>query len=213
MFVVAIMAGRRAGKRRASRIIQAGFAIMLFGLILLIPLIPQADSGLGFSIPLLIIGAGLGLLVSQLNNYTLSPISEERVSEAAGVNSAGGSFGLSFGLAFTGAIMLATLALTFTNMAYSSTVLSPDQQAQVAQALEEDAQVMSDTQLQEQLSGQPEEIQEEILRINTDARYLALQVAMLIPLIVGLLGLISSFRMVRLPEPEPVSSTEGMVMG
>ena len=213
MFVVAIMAGRRAGKRRASRIIQAGFAIMLFGLILLIPLIPRADSGLGFSIPLLIIGAGLGLLVSQLNNYTLSPISEERVSEAAGVNSAGGSFGLSFGLAFTGAIMLATLALTFTNMAYSSTVLSPDQQAQVAQALEEDAQVMSDTQLQEQLSGQPEEIQEEILRINTDARYLALQVAMLLPLIVGLLGLISSFRMVRLPEPEPVSSTEGMVMG
>ena len=55
--------------------------------------------------------------MSQLNNYTLSPISEERVSEAAGVNSAGGSFGLSFGLAFAGAIMLATLSLAFTNMA------------------------------------------------------------------------------------------------
>ncbi len=66
----------------------------------------------------------MGLLVSQLNNYTLSPISEERVSEAAGVNSASGSFGLSFGLAFAGAIMLAALALTFTSMAQSSTVLN-----------------------------------------------------------------------------------------
>ena len=83
-----------------------------------------------------IAGAGLGLLVSQLNNYTLSPIEEERVSEAAGVNSAGGSFGLSFGLAFAGAIMLASLSLIFTNKADSSSVLTPAEQQQVAKGLE-----------------------------------------------------------------------------
>ena len=59
--------------------------------------------------------------MSQLNNYTLAPIAEERVSEAAGVNSAAGSFGLSFGLAFAGAIMLAALSFTFTHMADDST--------------------------------------------------------------------------------------------
>jgi hypothetical protein len=48
-------------------------------------------------VPLLIAGTGLGLLVSQLNNDTLAPLQQERVSEAAGVNSAAGSFGLSFG--------------------------------------------------------------------------------------------------------------------
>ena len=77
----------------------------------------------GWSIPLLITGSGLGLLVSQLNNYTLSPIEEERVSEAAGVNSAAGSFGLSFGLAMAGGIMLAVLAFSFTNMTEASTVI------------------------------------------------------------------------------------------
>ena len=71
----------------------------------------------------MIAGVGLGLLVSQLNNYTLAPIAEERVSEAAGVNSAAGSFGLSFGLAFAGAIMLATLSFSFTQLAHDSTVL------------------------------------------------------------------------------------------
>ena len=84
---------------------------------MLLPIVPRADSGWALVVPLLIAGCGLGLLVSQLNNYTLSPISEERVSEAAGVNSAAGSFGLSFGLAFAGAIMLATLSIAFTDMA------------------------------------------------------------------------------------------------
>lgn len=213
MFAVALLAGRRAGNRRPSTIIRAGFASLSLGLILLIPLIPRADSGLIFVLPLAITGAGLGLLVSQLNNYTLAPISEERVSEAAGVNSAGGSFGLSFGLAFAGAMMLATLAITFTNMAESSVLLSPDQQQQVAQALEEDAQIMSNTQLEAQLAGQPADVQAEIIRINTEARHVALQVALMIPLLAGLLGLFNSIRMVRLPEPEPANSGEGLVLG
>lgn len=213
MFAIALLAGRRAGNRRPSRLIQVGFGITLVGLFLLIPIIPRADSGLSFVIPLLAGGAGLGLLVSQLNNYTLSPITEERVSEAAGVNSASGSFGLSFGLAFAGAIMLAALSLSFVNMAQASTVLSADEQAQLAQALEEDAQVMSDTQLQAQLAGQPADVQEEIISINTDARHLALQVAILVPVIAALLGFLNSFRMVRMPEPEAKSSAEGMVLG
>ena len=77
---------------------------------ILVPLVPRATSGWYLVGPLIIVGIGLGLLVSQLNNYTLGPMSEERVSEAAGVNSAAGSFGLSFGLAVAGGIMLAALA-------------------------------------------------------------------------------------------------------
>jgi hypothetical protein len=213
MFAVALIAGRRAGKRRASSIIRLGFALLAAGVLVLLPLIPRADSGWGLVVPLILAGSGLGLLVSQLNNYTLAPISEERVSEAAGVNSAAGSFGLSFGLAFAGAIMLATLALTFTNMAESSAVLPPESQQQVASALEEDAQVMSNTQLQQQIADQPDEIENEILRINTDARPRALQVALLVPLVASLIGLFNGFRMMRLPEPKPSSAAEGMMLG
>jgi EmrB/QacA subfamily drug resistance transporter len=213
MFVVALGAGKRAGKRRPSSIIRAGFALVAIGVAALIPLVPRVDSGWYLVVPLLIAGSGLGLLVSQLNNYTLSPISEERVSEAAGVNSAGGSFGLSFGLAFAGAIMLATLSVAFTKMADASTVLSPAQQQQVAKTLEHDAQIMSNTALQAKLKGQPPATQQEILRINTDSRHLALQVALLIPLLAALLGLFNSFRMMRLPDPTPSSAVDGMVLG
>ena len=111
MFATAIVAGKRSGQRRPSSIIRAGFALLLIGMLALIPIVPRADAGWYLAIPLPSRGSGSGLLVSQLNNYTLAPIDEERVSEAAGVNSAAGSFGLSFGLAFAGAIMLAALSL------------------------------------------------------------------------------------------------------
>ena len=180
---------------------------------ILLPIVPRADSGWYLVIPLAIMGCGFGLLVSQLNNYTLAPISEERISEAAGVNSASGSFGLSFGLAFSGAIMLASLSFLFTNMAENSDVLSPAEQQQVAEALEDDAELMSNTQLDELLVGQPEATQAEIIRINTDARPRALQVALLVPLVAGLIGLFNAFRMRRLPDLEPSASVEGVAFG
>jgi EmrB/QacA subfamily drug resistance transporter len=213
MFALALLAGRSTAGHSASRVIRLGFALLLVGSGALIPIVPRADSGWDLLIPLMIAGSGLGLLVSQINNYTLSPISEERVSEAAGINSAGGSFGLSFGLAFTGAIMLATLSTTFTNMAEESDVLPPDDQQQVAEALEDDAQVMSNSRLEGLLGDQSPDVAEEIIRINTDARPRALQVALLVPILAGLVGLINAFRMTRLPDPTPSGSAEGLVLG
>jgi EmrB/QacA subfamily drug resistance transporter len=212
MFAVALLAGRRAGARRPASIIRLGFGLLLLGELALVPVIPRTTTGWYLVLPLLVAGCGLGLLVSQLNNYTLSPISEERVSEAAGVNSAAGSFGLSFGLAFAGAIMLATLSLLFTNLADDSVVLSPAEQDRVAEVLEDDAEIMSNTRLATLLEDQPADVQAEILRINDDARPRALQVALLVPILAAILGLLVSLRMLRLPDPAP-SGAEGMALG
>jgi MFS family permease len=213
MFVVALLAGRKAGDRSPSKIIRAGFFLLALGVAVLIPIVPRAHSGWAMAVPLLIAGCGLGLLVSQLNNYTLSPIEEERVSEAAGVNSAGGSFGLSFGLAFSGAIMLASLSLVFTHMANSSSVLSESEADKVSTQLEKNAEVLTNTHLDKLLVGQPEDVRKEIIHINTKSRPIALQIALAIPLLAALLGLLNGFRMTRLPDPEPSSAAEGMMMG
>jgi len=213
MFGVAVLAGKKAGTVPPSHLIRAGFALLIVGATALILVVPRVDSGWGLALPLVVVGVAFGLLVSQLNNFTLAPISEERISEAAGVNSAGGNFGLSFGLAFGGAIMLAMLSYTFTDMANDSTVLSPTEKSQVAEVLEDDAQVVSDEQLQELLVGQPAATQEEILHINEEARPKALQVALLVPLIAGILGLLISFRIVRLPVIKPSPAAEHLLGG
>jgi hypothetical protein len=128
------------------------------------------------------------------------------------VNSAAGSFGLSFGLALAGAVMLATLSFAFTARAQDSTVLPPADQQRVAAALEHNAQVMTNTELTRLLAGEPPLVREEIVRINTEARPIALQVALLVPLLAGLAGTANSLRMTRLPDP-PSLGAAGVALG
>ncbi|MDF2736100.1 MAG: putative multidrug resistance transporter, family protein, partial [Chloroflexota bacterium] len=61
--------------------------------------------------------------------------------------------------------------------------------------------------------GQPQAIEDEIIRINTEARPMALQVALLIPILASLLGLLVSFRMMRLPDPVSSGAAEGFALG
>lgn len=213
MFGTALVAGRRAGDRRPAAVIRTGFLLTSVGVVAMMPLVPRVDSGWYLALPLAVVGCGLGLLVSQLNNYTLAPVEEERVSEAAGVNSAAGSFGLSFGLAMAGGIMLAALSAGFSQLSESSEVIPVAEQQQIAAVLEEDAQVMSNTQLEQQLTGQPADVEAEVLAINTQARDRSLQVALLVPLLAGLLGLANSFRMLRLPDLRASVPLDGMDLG
>jgi hypothetical protein len=209
MFGAALLAARQSADRRAAAIIRTGFLVTSIGIGLMIPLVPRVDSGWWLVIPLVVTGAGLGLLVSQLNNYTLAPVAEERVSEAAGVNSASGSFGLSFGLAMAGGIMLAALSASFTHQTGNSDVIPAAQQEQIATVLEDDAEVMSQTQLDQQITDQPPAVEAEVLSINDSARNLSLQVALCVPLLAALLGLLNSLRMLRLPDVEPSGSLDG----
>ena len=174
---------------------------------------PSADSGWSSLGPLIITGAGLGLLVSQLNNYTLAPIDEERISEAAGVNSAAGSFGLSFGLAMAGGILLATLSLAFTNMVNDSAVIPSSQQQQISKTLENNAEVVSNTQLAKLVADEPPRCSGRDSEDQHRRDNLALQVALLIPILAGLLGLMNSFRMMRLPDIEPSAAVEAAALG
>jgi len=213
MFGAALVAGRKAGKRRPAAIIRTGFLLATLGVAVIIPLVPRAVSGWWFVLPLVVTGAGLGLLVSQLNNYTLAPVAEERVSEAAGVNSAAGSFGLSFGLAMGGGLMLAALSFSFTRMTDNSTVIPSAEKQHISTVLEDDAEVMSNTQLAQQISGQPPAVEEEIVSINNDARDRSLQIALLVPLIAGALGFANSLRMLRLPDIKPSAAAEQAGLG
>src|SRR3954468_15460007 len=136
MFAAALVAGKRAGGRRPAAIIRLGFLLSSVGMAAIIPLVPRVDSGWWLVVPLVVTGSGLGLLVSQLNNYTLAPVEDERISEAPGVNSAAGSFGLSFGLAMAGGILLATLSFSFLHLTEDSTVIPANEKQQIAAALE-----------------------------------------------------------------------------
>ena len=63
------------------------------------------------------------------------------------------------------------------------------------------------------LAHEPKATQDEIIAINTEAQHHALQFALLVPLVAGVLGLANSFRMRRLPDPQASGAGEGLVLG
>ncbi len=73
MFAAALVAGKRPGRRRPATRVLAGFLLLVVGMVALVVVVPRASSGWWLALPLVVAGAGLGLLVSQLNAYTLSP--------------------------------------------------------------------------------------------------------------------------------------------
>src|SRR6476620_7064590 len=59
MFAVALIAGRKAGKRRPAYIVLVGFICTMIGFGLIIPIMPHTESGWSLLVPLLIAGSGL----------------------------------------------------------------------------------------------------------------------------------------------------------
>jgi hypothetical protein len=57
MFGVALLAGKKAGQRRPAGIILWGFVLLTAGLVVLIPVVPRADSGWYLLVPLVIAGS------------------------------------------------------------------------------------------------------------------------------------------------------------
>ena len=212
MFVVAILAGRRA-KGRPANIILLGFILLVAGLGILVPLVPLADSGWWLTIPLIIAGAGLGLLVSQLNNYTLSP-DLERARERSG--------GRQLGRRLVRTVVRPRVRRRH-HARDARLHVQRDGRCQHRHPAGRQGADLRDARggraadvddaAERQLEGEPQDVADEVIAINEQARPIALQVALFIPILAGLIGIGNAFRMRRLPDPEPSGNAESVIGG
>lgn len=113
LFVFALAGARLAGRYSPRRIAAAGLLGMLSGEILLIAFTGPDLRSAGFAIALALVGAGNGLLVSQLGNVIMSSVPSERGSEAGGLQGTAMNLGASLGVALVGSILLASLVTNF----------------------------------------------------------------------------------------------------
>jgi hypothetical protein len=74
----------------------------------------------GFKVALVLIGAGGGLLASQLGNVIMSSVAPEKSSEGGGLQGTAQNLGSSLGTAIIGAVLLASLATGFTERVASN---------------------------------------------------------------------------------------------
>ena len=213
MFGVALLAGRKGGKRRPSDIVLVGFALSAIGIALIIPIVPRTRFRLVACHPLA--DHRLGTRAPRLPAEQLHALADRRGAGQRGSRDQLRG-GIVRALVRAGDGRRASCSpfsrFEFTNLVEDSAVIPPAQQQQIADVLEDDAEVMSNTQLEQLLADEPDDVQAEILRINNDARDRSLQVALLVPVLASLLGLANGFRMRRLPDPTP-ASLEGVALG
>jgi MFS family permease len=113
LFVCALGGASLAGRMSPKRIVEIGLIGMLIGEVLLIAFTGPDLRSLGFGVALALVGAGLGLLASQLGNINMSAVPPERGSEVGGLQGTAQNLGASLGTALIGSILIASLVGNF----------------------------------------------------------------------------------------------------
>jgi predicted MFS family arabinose efflux permease len=105
------LAAERLAKRRQQKtLIAAGFAGCVVGIALLLGLVKAASSSAwAFAPGLLLIGLGLGVMLTPAVNLVQSAFPEDKQGEISGLSRSVSNLGSSFGTAITGTILVSDL--------------------------------------------------------------------------------------------------------
>jgi MFS family permease len=107
------------------RVVRLGLLALLAGTVILLGAL---DTGSGPEIvllPMLLIGAGIGALASQLGSVTVSAVPDDQSPEVGGIQNTATNLGASLGTALAGALLIATLTTSFlTNIENSDAIPS-----------------------------------------------------------------------------------------
>ncbi len=189
----------QASPRRAVRI---GTFLMLAGTAVLIGgLNPGADAAVT-TIPLLLIGLGIGAMASQLGALAVSAVPESEAPEVGGLQNTVTNLGASLGTALVGSMLILALTASLSSGIKSNSAVPQSVKDQASVTMQGGVPFQSDAQLESALkaAGVSPSATEAIVHENSDARYAGLRVALTSVLFVGILGLFLSG---GLPESPP----------
>ncbi|MFB7418357.1 MFS transporter [Streptomyces sp. NPDC056121] len=188
------------------RVVRLGVLALLAGAVVLMAAL---DAGAGaeiVTIPLLLIGLGMGALASQLGSVTVSAVPETQSAEVGGVQNAVTNLGASLGTALAGSILIAALTSSFVTSIEQNPAVPADIKSQTSVKLQSGAPFLSDVQLKTALdaSGTSAEVSQAALDANREARLDGLRAALAV---LALTALIAMFFTSRIPTTQPGSAT------
>ncbi|MGI5410157.1 MFS transporter [Streptomyces chartreusis] len=115
------LSAERLAKRRPQRtLVVTGFAVTIAGVVVLIVLAGAYGGGWPFVPGLLLIGLGLGLMLTPSVNVVQSSFPESRQGEISGLSRSVSNLGSSFGTAIAGTILVSGL----TEGAYAAAMIT-----------------------------------------------------------------------------------------
>jgi MFS family permease len=164
------------------RVVRVGLVLLLGATILLIAVIDADATASVVTVPLLILGLGVGTLASQLGAITVSAVPDEKSPEVGGLQNTALNLGASLGTALVGSVLIAVL----TSLVLQGVLTRQD----VPDSVKSEAQVtfgagapfVSDSEVRAGLEarGVPQASIDQVLALNSEARLAALRSALVV---------------------------------
>ncbi len=188
-----LISGLRAAKMAARfsqrTLIRAGFVLTIGGILFLLLFTNATCNVLLFLPGLFLIGLGVGAMVTASVNVVQSAFPEKDQGEISGLSRCISNLGSSFGTAIAGAVLVSALVSGITTLTNESTVLDQQQKQQMSVAMEGDVSAVSNAQVEAALQGQPQDVVNEVVDINDEARNHALALSLAVMGLFAIIGL------------------------
>jgi MFS family permease len=121
VLTTSLAAGRLAKRRSQRTLIMTGFVTTIAGMVLLLVLVEASSRVVAFAPGLLLIGLGLGVMLTPSVNLVQSSFAERLQGEISGLSRSVSNLGSSFGTAIAGTILVSDL--TSGNTSYVVAIL------------------------------------------------------------------------------------------
>ncbi len=184
------------------RVVEGSLLAVILGIVVLVSSIDVGAGAEIVTVPLLLIGLGMGGLASQLGSVTVSAVPDELSPEVGGLQNTATQFGASLGTALAGSILVAALTASFlTGIAQNPAVpkgLSLNASVQLAAGIP----FVSDAQLATALqqAGLDQATIDAVVNENEEARLDGLRAALALLAIIAVIAL---FFTKRIPREQP----------
>ncbi|MFF3207592.1 MFS transporter [Streptomyces sp. NPDC002962] len=208
LLAAAILIPRLLPDVSPRRVVRSGVLAMFAGAVILMAAL-DADAGAEIvTIPLLLIGLGMGALASQLGSVTVSAVPDEQSAEVGGVQNSVTNLGASIGTALAGSIMIATLTTSFLTSIEQNPDVPDRVKSEASVQLQSGAPFLSDAQLKAVLedADATDAVTDAALDANTEARLDGLRAALAV---LALAAVVALFFTHRIPTTQPRSAQPG----
>ena len=184
------------------RLVAIGFVAVLVGDVALLSAMDADATASIVTVPMLVIGLGLGILASQLGSVTVSAAPEELAPEVGGLQNTASQFGASLGTALAGSILIAALTTSFLSGIDTNPDVPPEVAHQANVELASGIPFISDADLESALqdAAVDEQTAQAVLDDYADARLDGIRTALAL---LALFALIALFFTGRIPDEQP----------
>src|SRR5271154_1161863 len=153
-------------------VVRVGILSILIGMVVLLAAIDINAGAEIVTVPLLLVGLGIGALASQLGAVTVSAVPDEQSSEVGGLQNTVTNLGASLGTALVGSILIAVLTASFLTNIEGNSAVPQSVKDKAHTQLASGIPFMSDKQLESAASqaGVTSQTTQAALHANAEAR-------------------------------------------